>query len=841
MFLLIFANRNDRPLMIDNSEATKLPAYSIAEEVNRRLRECNRLIITAPPGAGKSTLLPLTILEGLKDNGKVIMLEPRRLAARQIAERMASLLNEKVGETVGYRIRFEKNVSSKTRIEVVTEGILTRMLIADPTLEGVSVVIFDEFHERSLNSDVALAMTRESQDIVRPDLKIVIMSATIDATTICRDLDAPLINSEGRMFDVEVFNSERDIDVRNVSEEVARAVCKAHREHEGDILAFLPGQAEILRCKDFLGSDLSGTSVIPLYGNLSSQEQRTAIMPSAKGWRKVVLATPIAETSLTINGVRIVVDSGFCKTLVFDPRNGLSRLETVRISMDMANQRKGRAGRVAEGVCYRLWSKATERRMAESRKPEIVEADLSPMMLDVAAWGGGEVMKLPWLTPPPQGNVTRASRLLQMLDAVDNEGNITEIGKMLSKMPCHPRISKMLVAAKNDRMKALAADIAAVLEERDPLSSFENDADINTRIGLLRKARKNNSDGKWNRIILIANEYLRLAHVRSDNEQPDAFETGELVVSAYPERIAKSFDSNGKYKLASGDNAIVNPKDDLASHEWLAVAELNASSGNVFLASPLRKETLPALAKMRDNIYWDGKKGQVFARNELYIGSLVVESSQIQGDCNKQIIKVLCEACAKEGRSMLDFSDEVERLQRRISVVASWHPELELCDLSTERILKTADEWLPFYLESGGKLKTSIIELKKIDLCAAIWAMLSYEQQRAVDRLAPSHIVVPTGSRIRVDYRQGADNPIVSVRLQECFGLADTPCVDGGRRPVLMELLSPGFKPVQLTSDLRSFWRSAYFEVRKELRCRYPKHYWPDAPSEAEAVRGVRR
>ena len=769
------------------------------------------------------------------------MLEPRRLAARQIAERMASLLNENVGETVGFRIRFEKNVSSKTRVEVVTEGILTRMLIADPTLEGVSVVIFDEFHERSLNSDVALAMTRESQDIVRPDLKIVIMSATIDATTICRDLDAPLINSEGRMFDVEVFNSERDIDVRNVSEEVARAVCKAHREHEGDILAFLPGQAEILRCKDFLGSDLPGTSVIPLYGNLSSQEQRTAIMPSAKGGRKVVLATPIAETSLTINGVRIVVDSGFCKTLVFDPRSGLSHLETVRISMDMANQRKGRAGRVAEGVCYRLWSRATERRMAESRKPEIVEADLSPMMLDVAAWGGGEVMRLPWLTPPPQGNVARASRLLQMLDAVDNEGNITEIGKMLSKMPCHPRISKMLVAAKNDRMKALAADIAAVLEERDPLSSFENDADINTRIGLLRKARKNNSDGKWNRIILIANEYLRLAHVRSDNEQPDAFETGELVASAYPERIAKSFDSNGKYKLASGDNAIVNPKDDLASHEWLAVAELNASSGNVFLASPLKKESLPALTKMRDNIYWDGKKGQVFARNELYIGSLVVESRQIQGDCNKQIIKVLCEACAKEGRSMLDFSDEVERLQRRISVVASWHPELELPDLSTERILKTADEWLPFYLENGGKLKTSIIELKKIDLCAAIWAMLSYEQQRAVDRLAPSHIVVPTGSRIRVDYRQGTDNPIVSVRLQECFGLADTPCVDDGKRPILMELLSPGFKPVQLTQDLRSFWQGTYFEVKKELKRRYPKHYWPENPLEAEAVRWVKR
>ncbi|MCQ2322677.1 MAG: ATP-dependent helicase HrpB [Bacteroidales bacterium] len=826
--------------MIDNFEAKRLPAYSIADEVNRKLAKYNRLVITAPPGAGKSTLLPLTILEGMKGGGKVVMLEPRRIAARQVADRMATLLNERVGETVGYRIRFEKNVSSKTRIEVVTEGILTRMLIADPTLEGISVVIFDEFHERSLNSDVALALTRESQNIVRPDLKIVIMSATIDATEICSALNAPFINSEGKMFDVEVINSEKDVDTRNMPEEMARAICRAHREHDGDILAFLPGQAEILKCSDLLGNELSGTKIMPLYGNLSLKEQRAVISPSAKGERKVVLATPIAETSLTINGVKIVVDSGFCKTMVFDPRNGLSHLETVRISMDMANQRKGRAGRVSEGVCYRLWTKATEHKMAESRKPEIVEADLSPVMLDVAAWGENEVMRLPWLTPPPQGNVSQASRLLRVLDAIDENGNITETGRKMSKMPSHPRISKMLISAENDRKNALAADIAAVLEEKDQLSSSE-DSDINTRIGLLRKARRSNSDGRWNRIILVADEYLRLVHAVASNEIPDVFETGGLLASAYPERIAKSLDNNGRYKLASGGNVIVNAKDDLASHEWLAVAALNAASGNVFLASPLKEESLPAFAKMRDNIYWDSKKGQIVARKELCIGTLVVESRQIQCDCNKQIVKVLCDACAKDGLNILDFSEDVERLQRRISAVSSWHPELELPDLSTSAILKKTSEWLPFYIENGGRLKTDIEELKKIDLCAAIWAMLRYEQQQIIDRLAPSHIVVPTGSRIRVDYRQGADNPIVSVRLQECFGLIDTPRVDDGKRPVLMELLSPGFKPVQLTQDLRSFWQGTYFEVKKELKRRYPKHYWPDNPLEAEAVRGVKR
>lgn len=826
--------------MIDNFEAKRLPAYSIADEVNRKLAKYNRLVITAPPGAGKSTLLPLTILEGMKGGGKVVMLEPRRIAARQVADRMATLLNERVGETVGYRIRFEKNVSSKTRIEVVTEGILTRMLIADPTLEGISVVIFDEFHERSLNSDVALALTRESQNVVRPDLKIVIMSATINATEICSALNAPFINSEGKMFDVEVINSEKDIDTRNMTEEMTRAICRAHREHDGDILAFLPGQAEILKCSDLLGNELSGTKIMPLYGNLSLKEQRAVISPSAKGERKVVLATPIAETSLTINGVKIVVDSGLCKTMVFDPRNGLSHLETVRISMDMANQRKGRAGRVSEGVCYRLWTKATEHKMAESRKPEIVEADLSPVMLDVAAWGENEVMRLPWLTPPPQGNVSQASRLLRVLDAIDENGNITETGRKMSKMPSHPRISKMLISAENDRKKALAADIAAVLEEKDQLSSSE-DSDINTRIGLLRKARRSNFDGRWNRIILVADEYMRLVHAVASNEIPDVFETGGLLASAYPERIAKSLDNNGRYKLASGGNAIVNAKDDLASHEWLAVAALNAASGNVFLASPLKEESLPAFAKMRDNIYWDSKKGQIVARKELCIGTLVVESRQIQCDCNKQIVKVLCDACAKDGLNILDFSEDVERLQRRISAVSSWHPELELPDLSTSAILKKTSEWLPFYIENGGRLKTDIEELKKIDLCAAIWAMLRYEQQQIIDRLAPSHIVVPTGSRIRVDYRQGADNPIVSVRLQECFGLIDTPRVDDGMRPVLMELLSPGFKPVQLTQDLRSFWQGTYFEVKKELKRRYPKHYWPDNPLEAEAVRGVKR
>lgn len=834
-----------------------LPASLIANDVNETLADNQSLVVTAPPGAGKSTLLPLTILAGQNnDGGKILMLEPRRLAARQIAECMAQMLGEEVGKTVGYRIRFENKVSKQTRIEVLTEGILTRMLVDDATLEGVSVVIFDEFHERSINSDLALALTRQAQEIIRPDLKIVIMSATIDASNICAALKAPLIESEGRMFPVEINYSTTETDRHfpysssSIASATASAIVKAHGEHEGDILAFLPGQGEIERCMELLGTSLSPTEVMPLYGNLSSEQQRRAIAPSRQGERKVVLATPIAETSITIEGVRVVVDSGLCRQVVFDSRTGLSHLETVRISRDMATQRMGRAGRVAEGTCYRLWTKASEHLMAEQRTAEIEDADLAPMILDIAAFGENNVETLPWLTLPPRANVFKAKNLLMQLGAIDESGNITQLGKHMSALPCHPRIARMILATQHSTFNtqhstSLACDIAALLEEKDPLAD-SNNTDLSLRISMLRSARKRKQTGRWARIAMIAAEYQRMAHANEDNSDPAPEEVGLLVAYAYPERIALGMNNVGGFRLTSGDNVQLDSNDSQSAHSWLAIASLYSKPGNtgrVFLAAPLNPNDLDeSMIKERDNISWDAKQGCVMMQKERRIGKLLVDSKPIHNADKEDVIYIICEAMAKNGLSMLAWSDEqVQRLQRRVAQVAAWHPELNIPDISTEHLTTNAKDWLPLYLDEGGHVKSTINELRRLNLAEILWNIIPYETQVEIDRLAPTHIKVPTGSQIRIDYRQGAEAPVLSVRLQECFGMEQTPCVNDGQQPVLMELLSPGFKPVQLTQDLASFWEGTYFEVRKELRRRYPKHYWPENPLEAEAVKGVRR
>ena len=820
-------------------KSTGLPVLEIADAVNRHLAESPRLVVTAPPGAGKSTILPLTILRALEDPAaKILLLEPRRIAARQIAERMAALLGEPVGQTVGYRIRFENRTGPRTRIEVLTEGILTRMLVDDPALESVAAVIFDEFHERSLQSDLALALTRETQQILRPELRILLMSATIDARALCAALDAPLIESEGRVFPVEIIHSGETAP-EQVAEDVARQVLHAHRKHAGDILAFLPGEAEIRRCADLLTGSLGDTRIHPLYGLLGSAEQREAIAPSRPGERKVVLATPIAETSLTIEGVRVVVDGGFCRKLVFDPQNALSRLETVRISRDMAEQRSGRAGRVAPGVCYRLWSPAAEARMAPTRVPEILDADLAGTVLDAAAWGESRIEKLSWLTPPPPAHAAQARGLLELLGAVDADGRITPHGRKLSALPCHPRIAQMLLQAQTPAQKALAADIAALLEEKDPLAATDSGAALSTRVDALRETRRNARSGRWSRILHIAQQYRSLVRVPEDNSAADPYTVGELLARAYPERIAKAR-PDGRFQLAGGELAAADPKDALSACEWLAVASLHSrrdAAGRIFLAAPVDPEALPELIRSRDRVVWDSKAGTALARRERRIGSLLLDARPLSENSREALTQAICTAAQKEGTAMLDFSDEVGNLQRRVAAVAAWHPELGLPDLSTEAVLARAPEWLPPFIGRA----TTTAELKRIDLAAALWTLLDYPQQQAVERLAPAHIAVPTGSRIRVEYRQGAEAPVLRVRLQECFGLLDTPRVDDGRRPVLMELLSPGYKSVQLTSDLRSFWSGTYFEVRKELRRRYPKHAWPDNPLEAEAVRGVRR
>ena len=888
-----------------------LPASQIAVGVNEVLHTNSSLVVTAPPGAGKSTLLPLTILSSLGEGEKILMLEPRRLAARQIAERMAQMLGEQVGETVGYRVRFESRVSKRTRIEVLTEGILTRMIVDDATLDGVSVVIFDEFHERSINSDLALALTRQAQQIIRPDLKIVIMSATIDASNICAALQAPLIESEGSMFPVELHYADEDTDPRDIAAAAASTTIEAYKKHEGDILVFLPGQAEIERCFELLSKsqhlttstsqpitttpsqhlNTSGGALVssapttpqpittstsqhltihPLYGNLSPEDQRRAIAPSAPGERKIVIATPIAETSITIEGVRVVIDAGLCRQVVFDARTGLSHLETVRISMDMATQRMGRAGRVAEGVYYRLWTKASEHLMAEQRKPEIEEADLAPMVLDTAAFGESDAEALPWLTMPPRAGVFKAKELLTALGAIDENGNITSIGKRMAALPCHPRIARMILATTNLTIStpqgvhlsqvhqqhlttstshhnntSLACDIAALLEEKDPLSETGG-TDLTLRLSALRAARRKKQLGRWQRIAKIAAEYRRMAHTDEDNRDPVPTEAGLLVAYAYPERIAHSTNSIGGYRLASGANVQLDAADQQSAHSWLAIASLYSApgtTGRVFLAAPIAPDDLEKeFVKEVDNIAWDTKQGCVVMQREQRIGKLTLSQKPIH-DADKERLKgIVCEAMKKDGLTMMAWSEKaVEQVQRRVAQVAAWHPELALPDVSTEYLLSTAADWLPFYLEEGGRVKTSVQELRKLNLADIIWNILPYEAQLEVDRLAPTHIEVPTGSHIRIDYRSGAEAPVLSVRLQECFGMERTPCVDDGRQPLLMELLSPGFKPVQLTQDLASFWQGTYFEVRKELRRRYPKHYWPENPLEAEAVRGVKR
>lgn len=809
-----------------NSCAKELPAYRIAPELNRALETCGCAVVTAPPGAGKSTVLPLTILEGLKPGGRILMLEPRRIAARQIAERMASLLGGETGGTVGYRIRFESKVGRDTRIEVLTEGILTRMLAEDPTLDGVDVVIFDEFHERSINADVALALTREARASVREDLKIVIMSATIDSTVLCRELGAVEVRSEGRMFPVQTTYASVDPAPDCIASEVAGAVRKALQGRTGDILAFLPGEAEIRRCEELLQG--CHADVLPLYGQLPFEQQRRALQHSEN--RKIVLATPIAETSLTIEGVHTVIDSGLCRKLVYNPASGLSRLETVRISADMADQRRGRAGRLSEGVCHRLWSQATQMRLAPERTPEIFEADLSPTVLDIASWGSSNPLGLKWLTPPPAENVVNAGRLLQMLGATDDKGVLTPHGRRLAALPCHPRIAGMLIKSARNGDTALAADIAAILEEKDPCCS--DLTDICMRVDGLRSARRErNLQRAWGRIARAAAQYRRLTGARDEDNGPaDPWKAGALLAAAYPERVAKLRPGGcGHYLMASSDAVAMDASDPMSSYEWLAVANVSVKrggEGRIFLVAPVDPSDIRELIRERDNVFWDSKEGAVISRHEENIGCLQVRSTASGSIDREKATEIICEAARKEGMSMFDFNDDVANLQRRVAAVASWHPELELPDLSTQTVLEKASEWLPMFLSGASNAR----QMKKINLCSALWSLLDYKQKAEVERLAPTHIPLPCGKKARVEYRQGADAPILRARLEDCFGMARTPAVDDGRKRVLMELLSPGYKPVQLTSDLESFWKETYFEVRKELRRRYPKHPWPEDP-----------
>jgi len=810
-----------------------LPVKEIIPQTRQHLNEGNTLILSAPPGAGKSTLLPLALLdESWLQDKKIIMLEPRRLAARSIAARMSQLLDEDVGNTVGFRIRFETRVSKNTRLEVVTEGILTRMLQSDNALEDVGLVVFDEFHERSLHADLALALCRETQQVLRPDLRILVMSATLDVNLLQNMLHAPVVKSEGRQFPVQVFYGH-DADPMLLPELTTRVILDAVSKHPGDTLVFLPGEGEIKKCEELLLSNLPGFRIHPLYGQLPQNAQYAAIMPNRDGQRKIVLATSIAETSLTIEGVRIVVDTGFARTPRYDPASGLTRLETVRISKDSADQRAGRAGRLSEGFCFRMWTAATNARLSEHRIPELLEADLTPIMLDLAQWGVNDPYKLAWLSPPPKAAVAQALDTLHQLGALEN-GKITTHGKELLKLPTHPRIAHMLLLAPDEHSKQLGCDVAAIIEERDPLPK-DSGVDLNLRIEALRRARSKNSGGRFARIEKISASYRNMLKLAENNDPVDSHETGLLLAYAYPERIASSRPgNNAQFQLANGKIGAIGHKDDLAHEPWLAVAHMDMRQGlgKIFLAAPLNPKDLLPMVKEVENVTWDSRKNGIVAQRELRIGSILLQSKPISNPDKTLIKQALLEAIKKEAATLLNFDEKFEQLQNRVSSLRTWNDDERWPKVSNDSLLQDAEAWLGPYLDQVKRPE----DLKNLDLSQALEHSLSWELQQELNQLVPQKLEVPSGSEIRIKYLPDGGTPVLAVRLQEVFGLADTPTVNSGKTKVVLHLLSPGYKPVQVTSDLRSFWDNLYFEVKKELQRRYPKHSWPDDPWSAKAV-----
>lgn len=764
------------------------------------------------------------------------MLEPRRLAAKSIAFRMAELLGEEIGKTVGYRIRFESVLSSTTRLEVLTEGILTRIMQHDNALEEVGLVIFDEFHERSIHADLAMALCRQVQEFLRPDLRILIMSATLDMPQLADLLSAKTLRTEGRIYPVSV-HYKGDYDPWIMHEFVAKAVIEAAKNHNGDILVFLPGQGEIRKTVEILKSRLPTFLIYPLYGQLSAMAQQQALRPNKQGKRKVVISTAIAETSLTIEGVSIVIDAGYSRISKFNPRSGMNRLETVRVTLDAADQRAGRAGRLGPGTCYRLWSKATHSNLEAFRVPEILEADLSSLVLDLANWGVRDILSLTWLSPPPLGASKQAQDLLEEMGALE-AGKITAHGRAVHRIPAHPRIAHMLLTAKAHGNLGLATDIAALLEEKDPLGT-DAGVDINLRLEALRRARKESLSIKGlQKIEKAAKQFRKLFDSEPDNNPFDPFETGLLIASAYPERIACSKPgNNARFQLANGRLAMFSHKDDLANESWLAISHIDERDnvGKIFMASPMNPKDLVPFLKEKRVIQWDLKKGGLIAQKTLSIGGIVLRSEPLSEFSDEEKLKAISHAIRSQGEKLLNFSEEVIQFCNRVCSLRIWNQDEDWPDYHIPFLLQQNETWLGPYVQQVKKNE----DLNKLDLKSILFHQLNYGQQEVLDSLAPERIKVPSGTAIKVNYGKDGEVPVLAVRLQEIFGMLETPRINAGKTPLLLHLLSPGFKPVQVTSDLRSFWQKTYFEVKKDLKRRYPKHAWPENPLEAQAIRGV--
>jgi ATP-dependent helicase HrpB len=830
-----------------------LPINEVLPALNDALVERRSVLIEAPPGAGKSTIVPIALLRNPWLKGqKILMLEPRRIAARAVANRMAVLLEEPVGHSVGFRTRMETRVSRETRIEVVTEGILTRMLQEDSALAGIGCVIFDEFHERSLNADLGLALCIESQQNLREDLRLVVMSATLELKPLVRLLgEAPVVSAKGRSFEVRTHYVPRRSEI-HLELQVSQVVRSALREHAGDVLVFLPGAAEIRRVQRTLeegGLDRS-IRVMPLYGELDGADQDAALEPAAAGQRKVVLATSIAETSLTIEGIRVVVDSGMRRYAEFDPATGMSRLVTGKVSQAAADQRRGRAGRLSAGECYRLWSEGTHTSLSPQTPPEILHADLAPLALELACWGAADATSLAWLDPPPAAPLAQARDLLLKLEAIDAGARITPHGRALQKLGMHPRLAHMRIMAQELGAARLACDLAAILSERDILraGAGARDADLRLRVAVLRgdsrdvpagvtvdaraKAQAQRSSGQWQRD-------LRNARDTADPHEA----TGILLAWAYPDRIARARGDGARYLLASGRGARFGEPQALAKSEFVVAAELDGADreARIFLAAPISLQDLEshfaALITNTSEIHWDERAGAISAKRERRLGALLLESSEMRAPDPDAMQEAVLTGIKQAGIAGLPWTQELRQRQARVMFMRQYHvaspvPWPDLSDAALERTLEAwASPWIVGF--------TRREHFARLDLSNALRAFLTRAQESILEREAPTHFTVPSGSHIPIDYLDG-ENPTLSVRLQELFGLSETPAVAGGKLPLLLKLLSPAGRPVQITKDLVSFWNRGYHEVKKDLKGRYPKHYWPDDPYTAQATRRAR-
>ena len=818
------------------------PIDTVIPSIQAALAERANLVLSAPPGAGKTTRIPPALLSAAwtaagGGGGRIILLQPRRLAARAAAQRMADLASETVGETFGYRVRLDRRVGPKTRIESVTTGLFLRQLQSDPELNGVVAVLFDEFHERTLDGDLALALTLEAQASLRPDLRLLVMSATLDTAAVSALLpDAATLASAGRGFPVETrhLGDPGGRMVERIEDRVVKAVLQALDEEPGDALVFLPGLAEIRRVQTALTDRLSERdhAILPLHGDLPLPEQDLALKPDARGRRKIVLATAIAETSLTIDGIRLVIDSGQKRLPQFDPTTGMTRLQTARVSLAAADQRRGRAGRTAPGVCYRLWSEATERALAPYDPPEILTADLAPFALELSTWGTTDPSQLALIDQPPEAPLAQARDLLHRLGALDAQHRATAHGKAMAAFGTHPRLAHMMLKAKTQGLGSLACDLAALLSERDLVKGRTDDADLRHRLDLLH-GEAGAARGARDRIRRSAEAWRKQLGVPLDRA-PDRNAVGAVVALAYPDRLAQQRGGPGQYRLSNGKGARLAETDPLAREDFLAVAALDGDrrAARIFLAAPLTLAELETdfedAIETTEVIAWNPRLETVEAKSERKLWSLVLEERALATPSGDAVVAAMIAGIRDMGLGVLPWTRELEAFRQRIAFLHAAEGE-DWPDLGDTALLATLETWLAPFLSGV----TRRAHLARVDLKAAQETALDWKLRTRLDDAAPTHVTVPSGSRVAIDYSDPAA-PVLAVRLQEMFGAVDTPRIAGGRVPLLLHLLSPARRPVQVTRDLASFWKNGYAAVRADLRGQYPKHYWPDDPLQAE-------